>query len=178
MKEDIKINLLYTHNVDIDDRVVYLFDDINEKSALSIIKNLNVLDKTPGEIKIVINSVGGNVTDGFAIIDCISKLKNPTYGYVPGRASSMAVDILISCTRRGMAKYASLMIHSGNIAVEGEINAAINQAQADAKDLDMSIDLWTKKLKINKKKIKELLTTDTFVYAKDALKFGFVDEIK
>lgn len=178
MKEDLKIALLYQNHLDFDSRTVYLFDEITEKSALLFIKNLIMLDRTDGEINIQINSVGGNVTDGFAMIDCITKLKNSTYGYVPGRASSMAVDILLSCTTRGMSKNASLMIHSGSIAVEGEITAAMNQAIADGKDLDMSIDIWTKRLKINKKKIKELLTTDTFIYAKDALKYGFVDEIK
>jgi ATP-dependent Clp protease protease subunit len=177
MKEEIKISLLFNNNLDVDNRTVYLFDDINEKSALNIIKNLSFLDKTEGDIKIVINSIGGNTNDGWAIIDCISKLKNNTYGYVPGQASSMAVDILICCTTRGMSKNASLMVHAGSINVEGETKAAINQVKFEEEDQERSIDLWSKKLKINKKRIKELLATDTFLNSKEALRYGFVDEV-
>lgn len=177
MKEETKISLLFDNHLDVDNRTIYLFDEINEKTALNVIKNLVFLDKTDGDIKLVINSVGGSTNDAWAIIDCITKLRNKTYGFVPGQASSAAVDILICCTTRGMSKNASLMIHSGSITVEGDVKAAVNQAKFEEEDLERSVDLWCKRLKINKKKIKELLATDTYLYSKEALKYGFVDEV-
>lgn len=178
MKEELKIKVLFENNVDIDNRTVFLFDDITDQSALNIIRNLMYLDRTEGDIRIIINSEGGSVPAGFAIVDCILKLKNNTTGHVSGTAASMAVDILQACTIRSMSKFSSIMIHSGSVSVDAEVTAAKNQADSMFRDLEMSIDFWMKKVKITKKKLKEMLTTDTFLYAKDALKFGFVDEVK
>jgi len=177
MKEEIKISLLFDNNLDFDSRTVFLFKDIDSDSSVEIIKNLMFLDKTEGDIKIIINCQGGNVVDGLAIVDCISKLKNNTYGHVPGQAASMAVDILQACTIRGMSKNASLLIHAGNTSVDAEVTAAINQINSMAMDLELSIDMYLKRVKIGKKKIRELLSTDTFLYSKEALKLGFIDRI-
>lgn len=178
MKDDLKIKLLFENNIDIDNRIVYLFDEISQESSLNIIRNLTYLDQTEGDIKIVINSHGGSVPSGFAIVDCILKLKNNTIGYVAGQAASMAVDVLQACTTRSMSKFSSIMIHAGNVSLDGEVTAAKNLADSMIRDLGLSMDFWMKKIKISKKRLQEMLNTDTFLYAKDALKYGFVDEIK
>ncbi len=177
MKEESKIQLLFNNHLDVDNRIVYLFDEINDKSALSIVKGLNFLDSTEGDIKLIINSGGGSVPAGFAIVDAILKLKNSTTGHVSGCAASMAVDVLQACNRRTMSKFSSIMIHSGSVTVDAEITAAKNQADSMMVDLEMSMDFWMKKIKISKKKLKDMLSTDTFLYSKDALKFGFIDAI-
>lgn len=178
MKEEVKTELLFKHDVDVDNRTVFLFDEINDKTALSFIKSLNFLDKTPGDIKIIINSGGGSVPSGFAMVDCILKLKNNTLGHVSGCAASMAVDVLQACSTRSMSKFSSIMIHAGSVSVDAEVTAAKNQADSMIKDLDLSMDFWLKKIKVSKKKLKEMLATDTFLYAKDALRYGFVDNIE
>ncbi len=177
LKDETKVNLLFNHGLSVDDRTVFLFKDVDNITALELIKNLMFLDKTPGDIKLIINSQGGSVVDGMAIIDCLFKLKNNVYGHVPGQACSMAVDILQACTIRGMAKNASLLIHAGSISVNAEVTAAINQTNSMAMDLELSIDMYLKRVKIGKKKLKELLSTDTFLYSKEALRMGFIDKI-
>lgn len=177
VKDDLKTSLLFDHHIDVNSRTVYLFEDITDQSALRVIKSLTYLDQTPGEITLNINSTGGDVPSGFAIQDCILKLKNPTRCHVSGQASSMAVDVLQSAKRRSMSKFAFIMIHSGSISVEGEAQAAKNQTDSMFRDLETSIDFWLKKVKVSRKKLKEMLMTDTYLYHKDALRYGFVDEV-
>ena len=75
------------------------------------------------------------------------------------------------------SKFAFIMIHSGSISVEGEAQAAKNQTDSMFRDLETSIDFWLKKVKVSRKKLKEMLMTDTYLYHKDALRYGFVDEV-
>ena len=69
------------------------------------------------------------------------------------------------------------MIHRGSISIDNEVKAAQNLVTATGYDLDLSMELYLKKIKIGKKKILELLGTDTYLYAKEALRYGFVDKI-
>ncbi len=177
MKDEIKTLLLFDHHLDVSNRTVFLFEEISDESALRVIKSLTYLDQTPGDITININSTGGDVPSGFAILDCIAKLKNSTRGHVSGQASSMAVDVLQMCKHQTMSKFAFIMIHSGSIAIEGEAQAAKNQTDSMFRDLEMSIEFWLKKVKVSRKKLKEMLATDTYLYHKDALRHGFVDEV-
>lgn len=177
MKEEVKFAILHQNDVDLDSRTIYLYNDINPLTTLNIIKYLKYMDRTPGKIFLEINSPGGSVSDGMAIVDCIVNAKNDIVGRIPGQAASMAVDVLMACDKRIISRHGSIMIHAGSAEISGNIADLKEQAMSFNRDLEISIDIWLKRLKIKKPKLKELLKSDSFIYAKDCLKFGFVDEI-
>lgn len=178
MDEEFKIQMLYEHNLDIDAREIYLFKTIDEDSALEIIKNIKYLDKTEGPITLVLASDGGNIEKGLAIIDAIQSSQNVIRGYVPGNIASMAVDILQACDVREMTANSSLMVHAGYDEIEGDITSVINRAKSLEISTEMALDFYLKRVKLTREELRKLMAADTVIYAKDALKYGFVDKIK
>ena len=64
---------LFTYDFQ-ENRTIYLFDEINSNTAREIICQLRYLDAVGNgkDITLMINSPGGSVTDGLAIVDCMN----------------------------------------------------------------------------------------------------------
>ena len=70
-------------------RSIFLFDAIGSWSSESVISRLISLDKESDDpINIFINSPGGSVSDGFAIIDVMNAMASPVNTIVLGKAAS------------------------------------------------------------------------------------------
>ncbi|KKK73715.1 hypothetical protein LCGC14_2891040, partial [marine sediment metagenome] len=65
------LNMTFDRGLDIVDRIIYIFDDIDETMAENVVQGLSYLSKTDGPITIMINSQGGSVNDMFAIYDAM-----------------------------------------------------------------------------------------------------------
>ena len=95
MKEKIKTQDLIDKLL-LSERKVFLWGQVDEKSAKHVIERLLFLDATgEEEIQFFINSPGGYVTSGFAILDTMESLKSPVSTICSGLAASMA-SILLS----------------------------------------------------------------------------------
>ncbi len=75
-------------------------------------KEMEFLQDKVSCIHIKINSGGGNVLDGYAIIDSIRNSKIPVYTYNVGIAASIASLIFLAGHKRFINDYAVLMIHN------------------------------------------------------------------
>lgn len=172
------LHLLLDNNLDTDSRTYYLFGEINKESILRCIKGLSILEKSEGDINLVLNSEGGDVTAGVALIDFLFETKNKVIGIVLGEACSMASLILQACSHRVITPRSLILIHDGSAGIEGTINSVRAHAAYLQKDLEKTIDLYLRRAKISPKKLRTFLSTDTIFDAEQALKYGFVDEIK
>jgi ATP-dependent Clp protease protease subunit len=104
---DIKVDQILLNK-----RQIFLTGKIDEKLADKLIKEmiaLDILANTP--ILLWINSRGGEVASGFAIVDCIKGLRSPLITAINGRACSMAGVISISGTKKIMSEHSVWMIH-------------------------------------------------------------------
>lgn len=99
-------------------RTVYIFGHITDQT-LSVIPQLHELDKTKGEIRIVLSSPGGEDYVGYAIYDCIKSLKNKVTIYGMGEVCSIATIIFLASGNRGLSKNTVLMIHNGSLVMGG-----------------------------------------------------------
>ena len=85
-----------------------IYESTLERFTLQIMKwnkedlGLPVEKRKP--IKIYINSPGGGVSSGMALIDIIKLSKTPVYAYVIGYACSMGGVILVACHKRYATK--------------------------------------------------------------------------
>lgn len=172
------LSLFWNSNVDVDQRRVFLFGEINQQSVLNCIKGLSLIDRLEGPIELWICSEGGDVVSGSALIDYLFTMKNKIYGLVIGEASSMASLILQACTVRAMTPRSIILIHSGSAGVEGSPSSIRAHADYLKKDQETSIALYRMRTGMSVKKLKQWLSKDTIFDAKTALKFGFIDEIK
>jgi len=107
----------------LNDRVIILNNDITqdvvEQVVLQIMK-FNKQDKDlPVEkrkiIKLVVNSCGGEVANGYSIIDIVKASKTPIHAILLGYAYSMASLIYISAHKKYALKNSTIMLHDGNV---------------------------------------------------------------
>ena len=105
------------HYFNIEDSVVYLFEDINELVILDVIIRMRTIianrkdnDDTP--INLILNSDGGSVYDMFCLVDFIETFSVKVNIICRGRAMSAAAIILASGTgKRLISKRSAIMFH-------------------------------------------------------------------
>ena len=107
------------------DRIITLFDDVNDITAELVCSQMIYLDSVSNEpIKLYINSPGGSVIDGLAIVDTMNLIKSEVHTYCIGQAASMGA-ILLMCGEkeyRHCTANSRIMIHqiSGGASGKGE----------------------------------------------------------
>lgn len=163
------------------DRVIMLGSEINDELANSIVAQLLFLASEDSEkdISIYINSPGGSVSAGFAILDTMNFIKPNIQTICVGMAASMASIILTSG-----AKGKRLSLPNGEVM----IHQPLGGAQGQASDIEIS----AKHILKTKKKLNTILaeTTgqpletiekdtdrDNFFTAEEAKEYGLVDKI-
>lgn len=96
-------------------RTVVLCGPIDAEVAYNVCNCLKYLDYIDSEtpIKLEINSPGGEVSSGLAIIDTIQCIEAPVRAVVSGLAASMAALIAACCTKgmRSALPHSTVMIH-------------------------------------------------------------------
>lgn len=104
-------------------RHIYINNDIDENiidNAVYHIFRYNAIDKkVPAEerrpIIIYINSYGGNIVDGYSLIDAICVSKTPVYTVNIGCCLSMAFLIFIAGHKRYSMLHSEFLLHEGSI---------------------------------------------------------------
>jgi ATP-dependent Clp protease protease subunit len=92
--------------------IIELIYDINEEDA----------KKTHVEpIKLIINSFGGELYSGLALIDVIELSLTPIYTICHGSAMSMGLIVFVAGHQRSASKYATFMYHEAAYPTEGKI---------------------------------------------------------
>ena len=98
----------------VEDRIIYMGEEFDNDSCNRIVAQLLYLDSlNHNPIRIYINSPGGSVIDGLAIIDTINFIKSPVYTICVGLAASMGA-VLFSCGEKGhrtVLPHSRVMIH-------------------------------------------------------------------
>lgn len=98
----------------VEDRIIYMGEEFDNDSCNRIVAQLLYLDSlNHNPIRIYINSPGGTVIDGLAIIDTINFIKSPVYTICIGLAASMGA-VLLSCGEKGhrmVLPHSRVMIH-------------------------------------------------------------------
>jgi ATP-dependent Clp protease, protease subunit len=163
------------------DRIIFLGDDVNEHTANIIVAQLLFLDnESPGkDIYLYINSPGGSVYDALAIYDTMQYVKSHIQTVGIGVQASAAAFLLSSGEKgkRFILPNATVMIHQPSAGTRGKVT-------------DMEIDLKESlriKHRLNEimaentgqpvSRIKDDMERDYWMTAKDAKKYGIIDEI-
>ena len=165
-------------------RVIMLgyIDEESVNEVIQLIYDINEEDikKTQVEpIKLIINSPGGEVYSGLALIDVIDSSQTPVYTICHGAAMSMALIVYAAGHHRLASKYATFMYHEANYGLEGKVTIhkqEIKEADRTEKICDdylLSKTKFTKKQFDNIKKAQGEWYFDIDV----AKKYGLVDEI-
>ena len=162
-------------------RILFINKEITRELANEIIMELLYLDSVNNnDINLYINSPGGDVMAGLAIIDTMNIIKSNVNTICIGSCYSMAAIILICGNKgkRAMLPNSEIMIHEVGIThIDGQTKEVVATADRMKEKNDKIISILAEKTKLKKKKILEIISTDYFMDSKEALEKEFVDII-
>lgn len=162
---------------------LYIFGDIcawpwesqGEQSGVSIVRQLKELDAD--EIRVHINSYGGDVAEGLAIYNVLREHKAKITTICDGFACSAASVVFMAGDKRMMRPASLLMIHNAWTVAMG--NAAELRKTAD--DIETitqaSVEAYKTVATISEDEIKALMDAETWILPKDAVEYGFATDI-
>ena len=163
------------------DRIIFLGDGIDDHVANIVIAQLLFLesqDKTK-DIKLYINSPGGSVTAGLAIVDTMNLVKPDVATICVGMAASMGA-VLLSAGAKGKRfslPNSEVMIHQVLGGAEGQASDIKIRAERIIKMKDMLNRMLAANTGQPFAKVEKDADRDFFMSADEALKYGIIDKI-
>lgn len=147
--------------------------DVVPKEVDEEIKKL----KDCSEIIVRVNSYGGSVFAGLAIVSMIKKIRAKTTAIIEGIGASMGSVIPLACDKVKMAENAMMMIHKPSSMTWGTADDMRKEADVLDKCEKQLIDIYMKRYKGSETDLKEKLAQETWFNATEALEYGLIDEI-
>ena len=163
------------------DRIVFVGGEIGDEMANAIVAQLLFLqaEDATKEISMYINSPGGSVTAGLAILDTMRMVMCPVATYCVGQAASMGA-ILLSAGEKGKRHAlpnARIMIHQPWGGAQGKAS----DIEITAKEILRLKEILNGILADASGKTVKEVTKDTdrdhFMSAEEAKKWGIVDKV-
>ena len=163
------------------DRIIFLGEDVNPHTANLVVAQLLYLahEDPKKPIKLYINSPGGSVYDGLAIIDTMNFVEPDVETIGIGLQASMGA-MLLSCGTKGkryILPNARVMIHQPSSGTEGKITdqeIALKEGIFLKKRL---AEIFAKNTGKKLEQVEKDMDRDNWMSAEDALKYGIVDKI-
>jgi len=163
------------------DRVIFVGGAIEDSLANSVIAQLLFLEKeAPNkDITMYVNSPGGSVSAGFAIIDTMNYVKPDVVTIGMGLCASMG-SLILTCGEKGkrfLLENAEVMIHQPSWGAEGMASDLIIAANHIKRTRDKAVNIYEKATGQNKDKILKDIDRDNWLLAEEAVEYGLVDKI-
>ena len=160
---------------------LYLTGVIDTDTVEPVIKEILEMNNSEREhrIHLIINSPGGSVTAGNALIDVINFSKHNIYGTGIGQICSMAVYILASCHSALATPNTIFMIHKVSTFAYGGVNDMLNTVKV-IKQLEKPLHkILTQKRLLDPDLLQRKLDSnlDWYLTAKEAKKLNIIDGI-
>ncbi|MGR3741539.1 ATP-dependent Clp endopeptidase proteolytic subunit ClpP [Companilactobacillus sp. DQM5] len=163
------------------DRIIMLSGEVNDQMANTIIAQLLFLDAQDSDkdISIYINSPGGSVTAGLAIMDTMNFVKSDVQTIAMGMAASMASVLLSSGTKgkRFALPNSTVLIHQPLGGAQGQQT----EIEIAAREILKTRERLNHILADNSGQTFETLQKDTdrdnYMTAQEAKDYGLIDEI-
>ncbi|MBE6404558.1 MAG: ATP-dependent Clp endopeptidase proteolytic subunit ClpP [Lentisphaerae bacterium] len=163
------------------DRIIFLGTPIDDTVANLIVAELLFLqsEDPKKDIDLYINSPGGSVTAGLAILDCMKVISCDVKTYCVGQAASMGAVLLSAGTKgkRFALPNARVMIHQPSGGSEGTAADIDIQAREILKIRTTLNAILAENTGNSVKKIAHDTERDYFMSAQEALDYGIVDSI-
>lgn len=163
------------------DRVIMLSGEINDTMANSIIAQLLFLDAqyNTKDISLYINSPGGVITSGLAIMDTMNFIKSDVSTIAIGMAASMASILLTAGTKgkRFALPNSTVLIHQPLGGAQGQqtdIQIAANEILKSREKINSILHETTGQ---PLEKIQADTERDKYLTAQEAKDYGLIDEI-
>lgn len=163
------------------ERIIFLAGPINDHAANLIIAQLLFLqsEDPKKDISFYINSPGGSVSDGLAILDAMNLIKPDVSTVCIGLAASMGA-VLLSAGKKGKRfalPNAEIMIHQPWGGVQGQASDIEITAKHILGMRERLNKILAKNTDQTLSQIEKDVDRDYFMSSDEAKKYGIVDEV-
>ena len=166
------------------DRIIYLGEDVNPTTSSLIVAQMlfSESEDPDKEIYFYINSPGGSITDGMAIVDTMNYIKCPVETVCVGLAASMGAVLLTAGEKgkRFAMPNSEIMIHQPLIG-GGGLQGQATEIKIHADHLVRTREKLNKFLSERTGKPLDVIEKDTerdnYMTAEEALEYGLIDGI-
>lgn len=163
------------------ERIIFLGDPIDDNIANTIIAQLLFLESEDKdkEIKLYINSPGGSVTAGLAILDTMNYIKPAVSTICIGIAASMGAVLLAAGAKgkRFSLPNSEVMIHQVMGGAGGQASDIAIHAEHILKTKQRLNEILAKSTGKNIKQIEKDTDRDNFMSAAEAKAYGLIDKV-
>ena len=165
----------------LNDRIIFLGEEINSVSANLVVAQLLHLESQDAEkdISLYINSPGGEVYSGLAMLDTMNFIKPQVSTICVGMAASMAA-VLLSAGAKGKRfclPHSKVMIHQPSGGAQGqqtEIEIVAEEIKKTRRELNQILsDASGQPIE----KVQADTERDNYLTASEALDYGLIDRI-
>ena len=166
----------------LNDRIVFLGEQVDSHTANLVVAQLLYLaaEDPKRDIKLYINSPGGSVYDGLAIIDTMNYIQPDVQTIGVGLQASMGA-MLLSCGAKGkrfVLPNARVMIHQPSY---GAGQAKVTDQEIELREglylKQRLIDILAEQTGKDKKTIERDMDRDNWMSAEEAKDYGIIDEV-
>ena len=165
----------------LNDRIIFLGEEINSVSANLVVAQLLHLESQDAEkdISLYINSPGGEVYSGLAILDTMNFIKPQVSTICVGMAASMGAFLLSSGAKgkRIALPNADIMIHQPSAGTQGKVT----DMESDVEHFLRIKQRLNKILAENTGKTPEQVKLDSerdhWLLAEEAREYGLIDKV-
>jgi len=169
------------------ENTIFFYSDVTEASALELNHALYELDSKltntynflgpdfVPHIKLRINSYGGSLFAGLAILDTIRGLRSEVHTYVDGAAASAATIISVAGKKRYIGKNSLMLIHQLSTGNYGKYSELEDDMENNKRLMKAIKDIYKQYTKVPMKQIDEILKHDLWFDADKCRELGLVD---
>lgn len=163
------------------ERIIFLGEEVNEHTANLIVAQLLHLayEDPKKDINFYINSPGGVVYDGLAIIDTMNYIKPDVVTIGIGMQASMGAVLLAAGAKgkRIALPNSRVMIHQPHGGTQGVMTDMEISLKEGIRTKQKLVDLMAQYTGQKKDKVAADMERDLWMNAEEALKYGIVDKI-
>lgn len=167
-------------------REIWFNNDVDDEFLNKVLMNLTKWEVADLEIPVenripinfFINSNGGDITTGFAIINFIQQMQTPV-NMIVSKAYSMATAILLSVPleNRYMFEDATILIHEGSMELGGGLRKVTSTMKFMNEVSKRYDNMIINNTNISKDKLRKKKGDEWFIFAEKAKKLGLVGAI-
>jgi len=163
------------------DRIIILNDEVNQYTAGLIVAQMLYLEsENPDrDILFYVNSPGGSVTDGLAILDTMQFIKCDVSTVVMGSACSMGSLLASSGTpgKRLMLPHARHMIHQVSSGSRGTALDMKIQLEETLRLNKMLTEIYVKNTGKTYEQLEKDMSRDFFMDVQESIAYGLADQM-
>lgn len=163
------------------DRLIFIGGAINEHVANSVVAQLLFLESQDpkADITMMINSPGGVVDDGLAILDAMNYVKADVATICYGKAASMGAVLLAAGTKgkRSALPHSRVMIHQPLGGARGQASDIQIQAKEILKLKEILAGILAEASGKDIKQIHDDSDRDYYMSAEEAAAYGLIDKV-